>query len=137
MNLCFQHPFHDSLPIDKSNWTKLSDKKDNCNNNANGKIITAPKRKIYYKFTTNKNDRNLKENIFSVCSNMFSPWEPKLLMDGFILWDYHQDYYIIKHINQDCLFTIYYDPQKYLVSNRFQVDVFSLLCKNLATSAIN
>ena len=62
---------------------------------------------------------------------MFSPWEPKLLMDVFILTD------IIKHVSGDCVHKIYFDPQKYPVCNKFKAEGYSLLCKDLATSAIN
>ena len=63
------------------------------------------------------------EYIDSVCSEMFSPWVPKLLMDAFILTQHHEGYDIIKHVNQDCLRWVYFDPQKYSVSN--QLDMIS------------
>ena len=44
---------------------------------------------------------------------------------------------MIKHVNEDCAHTIYFDPQKYPVCNEFQVEGYSLLCKDLATFAIN
>ena len=68
---------------------------------------------------------------------MFTPWEPKLLMDVFILIEHQQNYDIIKHVNKDCVHTIYFDPQKYPVCNKFKGEGYSLLCKDLATSAIN
>ena len=74
--------------------------------------------------------------IDSVCWEMFSPWVPKLLMDVFILTWHHEDYNIIKHVNEDCLQRLYFDPQKYPISNQFQEDGYALLCKDLATSAI-
>ena len=76
------------------------------------------------------------EYIDSVCSDMFSPWVPKLLMDVFILSQHHENYNIIKHVNQDCLHRIYFDPQKYNITNQFQGEGYDLLCKDLATSAI-
>ena len=76
------------------------------------------------------------EYIDSVCSDMFSPWVPKLLMDVFILSQHHDNYNIIKHVNQDCLHRIYFDPQKYNITNQFQGEGYDLLCKDLATSAI-
>ena len=68
---------------------------------------------------------------------MFTPWEPKLLMHVFILTEHQQNYDIIKHVNEDCVHTIYFDPQKYPVCNKFKGDGYTLLCKDLATSAIN
>ena len=44
---------------------------------------------------------------------------------------------MIKHVNEDCVHTIYFDPQKYLVCNKFKREDYSRLCKDLATSAIN
>ena len=57
-------------------------------------------------------------------------------MDIFILTQRHASYDIIKHVNQDCLHRIYFDPQKYPVSNQFQGDGYYLLCKDLVTTAI-
>ena len=76
------------------------------------------------------------EDIDSVCLEMFSPWVPKLLIDIFILTQHHEGYDIIKHVNQDCLHRVNFDPQKYPVSNQFQGDEYDLLCKDLSTSAI-
>ena len=87
-------------------------------------------------FHLNNNDQKLMDYIDSVCLDMFSPWEPKLLMDVFILSEHHENYNIIKHVNQDCLHRIYFDPQKYHVTNQFQGEIYDLLCKDLATSAI-
>ena len=42
-----------------------------------------------------------------------------LLMDVFVLTEHWQDYDIIKHMNEDCVHIIYFDPQKYPVSNKF------------------
>ena len=44
---------------------------------------------------------------------------------------------MIKHVNEDCVHTIYFDPQKYLVCNKFNGECSSFLCKDLATSATN
>ena len=57
-------------------------------------------------------------------------------MDIFILIEHHEDSNIIKHLNEDCLHRVYFDPQKYPVSNQSQRDGYALLCKDLATSAI-
>ena len=78
-------------------------------------------------FPFNKNDINLMEYIDSVCSEIFSLWGPKLFMDIFILTQHHEDYDIIKHVNQYYLHRVYFDPQKYPVSNQFQGDGYDLL----------
>ena len=57
------------------------------------------------------------EYIDSVCSEMFSPCEPKLLMDIFILTQHHEGYDIIKDINQVCLHRVCFNPQNYPISN--------------------
>ena len=49
---------------------------------------------------------------------------------------YHEDYDIIKHVNQNCLHSVNFNPQEYPVSNQFQGGEYALLCKDLATSAI-
>ena len=87
-------------------------------------------------FHLNNNDQTLMDYIDSVSSDMFSPWVPKLLMDVFILREHHENYNIIKHVNQDCLHRIYFDPRKYHVTNKFEGEGYDLLCKDLATSAI-
>ena len=43
----------------------------------------------------------IKEYIDSYSMDMFAPWEPKLLMDVFILSQKCKDYNIIKHINEE------------------------------------
>ena len=43
---------------------------------------------------------------------MFSPWKPKLLIDVFISAEHQQDYSIIKHLDEDCVHTIYFGPLK-------------------------
>ena len=46
--------------------------------------MTKTQRDIHH-LATNKNDKEIKEYIDSLYIDMFSPWEPKLLMDVFIL----------------------------------------------------
>ena len=58
-------------------------------------------------------------------------------MDVFILIGHWQNYHIIKLVNEDCVPTIYFDPQIYPVCNKLKGEGYSLLCKDLATSAIN
>ena len=57
-------------------------------------------------------------------------------MDVFILTQHHEDYDIIKHINEDCLHMLYFDPQKYPVAKQFQGNENGLLCNDLVASAI-
>ena len=76
------------------------------------------------------------EYIDSVCSEMSSLWVPKLLMDLFLLNQHHECYDITKHVNQDYLYMVYFNPQKCPISNQFQGDRHDLLCKDLTTSAI-
>ena len=59
----------------------------------------SPKEKGMTNQPFDTNDKNQKEFIDSVCSEMLSPWEPKLLMDVFILAKHHKDYNVIKHVN--------------------------------------
>ena len=58
--------------------------------------------------------------IDSFCIDMFSPLEPKLLMDVFTLTKHQQNYDLIKHMNEDSVHTIYFDPQKYLFRNKLR-----------------
>ena len=55
----------------------------------------------------------------------------------FILIEHQQNYDIIKHVNKDSVHMIYFDHQKYPVCNKLKGDGYSLLCKDLATFAIN
>ena len=73
------------------------------------------------------------EYIDSVYSEIFSPWVPTLLMDVFIFNQQHEGYDIIKHVNQDCLHRVCFNPQKYPVSNQFQGNGYDLFLKDLAT----
>ena len=96
----------------------------------------SSKEEVDSNFPFSNNDRKLKEYIDSVCSEMISPWVPKLLMDVFILTQYYEGQDIIKVTNKDCLHRVYFDPQKYPISNQFQGNGYDLLYKDLATSAI-
>ena len=40
-------------------------------------------------------------------------------------------------MNKDCVHNMYFEPQKYPVCNKLKGDGYSLLCKDLETSAIN
>ena len=63
------------------------------------------KRDIHH-LAINKNDEESKEYIDILCFDMFSPWEPKLLIDIFILAKHQQNYDIIKYANETCVHTI-------------------------------
>ena len=114
----------------------ISNNHDYFNQGKNGLTIISSKEKVDSNFPFNKNDRKLMECIDSVCLEMFAPWVPKLLMDVFILTQHYEGYDINKHVNQDCLHRVYFDPQECPVSNQFQGNRYDLLCKDLATSAI-
>ena len=43
---------------------------------------------------------------------------------------------LIKHINEDIPLIIYFDPSKYLVKDGYDGDRYSLLCNDIATTAI-
>ena len=43
---------------------------------------------------------------------------------------------MIKHINEDISYIIYCDPSKYPVKDGYDRDGYSLLCNNIATTAI-
>ena len=136
MSKNFQIILLDNNSKEENDTTKMSNSSKNQSKNSNGfTIITKAQRDIYH--LANKNDKEIKQYIDSLCFDMFSSWEPKLLMDAFILTEHWQIYYIINHVNEDCVHTKYFDHQKYLVCNEFKGEGYSLLCKDLATSAIN
>ena len=97
----------------------------------NAKAILVSKNHIIH-----QNDSKIREYIDSVCVDMFSSWEPKLLMDVYILSQKCKDYNIIKHINEDISYFIYFDPSKYLVKDGYDGDGYALLCNDIATTAI-
>ena len=116
---------------------KIANSSKNQINESDGLTIMTKTKTDIHHLAMNKNNEEIKNYIDSLCIDMFSPWKPKLLMDVFILTDHIEKYDIIKHINEDCLHTIYFDPQKYPVTDKFQGEGYSLLCKDLATSSIN
>ena len=115
----------DSLSKNKCHSSKDSKNKDNFNINKNGLTTISSKEKV----KTNFLSTTLMEYIDSVCWEIFSSWVPKLLMDIHIQTGHHEDYNIFKHLNEDCLHIVYFDPQKCPVSNQFQVDVYFLAIK--------
>ena len=117
--------------------TKISDLSKNQSKNSNGLTITTKTQRDIHHLAMNKNDKEIKEYIDSLCINIFSLWEPKLLMNVFISIEHQQNCDIIKHVNEDCVHTIHFDPQKYPVCNKFKGEGYSLPCKDLATSAVN
>ena len=64
--------------------------------------MTKTQRNIHH-LAINKNDKEIKEYTDFLCFDMLSLWEPKLLMDVFILTKHQQDYNIIKRIYEDCV----------------------------------
>ena len=85
----------DTLSTDKSNYVKVLENKDNDNKKKDFTIMSS-KEQIDSNFPCNNNDMNLMKYMDSVCSEIFSPWVPKLLMEVFILTQHHEDYSIIK-----------------------------------------
>ena len=67
---------------------------------------------------------------------MFAPWEPKLFIDVSILSQKCKNYNIIKHINEEILHIIYFDPAKYSAKDEYNRYGYSLLCSDIATTAI-
>ena len=68
--------------------TKISDSSKNPSQDLNGLTIMTKAQRDIHHLAINKNDKEIKEYIDSLCINMFSPWEPKLLMDVFILTEH-------------------------------------------------
>ena len=57
-------------------------------------------------------------------------------MDVCILSQKCKDYNIIKHINEEISYIIYFYPSKYPVKDGYDGDGYTLLCNNIATTAI-
>ena len=73
---------------EENDATKISDSCDDLSKNSNGLTdFTKTQRNIHH-LTINTNDKEIKEYINSLWFDMFLPWEPKLLMDIFILAEY-------------------------------------------------
>ena len=68
--------------------------------------------------------------------DMSAPRELKLLMDVCILSQKSKDYNIIKDINEEISYIIYFDPSKYLVKDGYNGHGYSLLCNDIATTVI-
>ena len=122
---------------EENDSTKMLDSSKNQSKNLNGLTITSKTQRDIHRLAINKNDKEIKQYFDSLYIDMFTPWEPKLLMNVFIWTEHQQNYGIIKHVNKDCVHNIYFDPQKYPVCNKFKGKGYSLLCKDSATSAIN
>ena len=67
--------------------------------------------------------------------DIFASWEPKLSIDVCILSHRCKDCNIIKHINKDLSFIIYFDPSKCLDKDGYDGGS-SLLCNDITTSAL-
>ena len=82
------------------------------------------------------NNFKIKEYIDSVCMDKILLWEPKLLINVWILSQKYKDYGIIKHVNEDMSYIIYFDPSKYSVKDGFNRDGYSLLCNDTAVRGL-
>ena len=73
---------------EENHSTKISESSKNQSKNSNGLTITTKTQRDIHHLAINKNDKEIKEYIDSLCIDMFTPWEPKLLMDVFILTEH-------------------------------------------------
>ena len=76
---------------EENDATKISDSSKNQSKNSNGLTITTKTQRDIHHLAINKNNKEIKEYIDSLCIDMFTPWEPKLLMGVFILTVHWQD----------------------------------------------
>ena len=63
----------------------MSDSSKNQSKNSNGFTITTKTQRDIHHLAINKNDKEIKKYINSLCNDMFTPWEPKLLIGVFLL----------------------------------------------------
>ena len=73
---------------EKNDATKISDSRTNESKNSNGLTIMNKTQRDIHQLAINKNDKRIKEYIDSLCIDMFTPWEPQLLMDVFLLTEH-------------------------------------------------
>ena len=73
---------------EENDSTKISDSSNNQSKNSNGLTITTKTQRDIHHLAINKNDKEIKECIDSLCIDMFTRWEPKLLMDVFLLTEH-------------------------------------------------
>ena len=69
----------------ENDLAKISDSSKNQSKNSNGFTITTKTQKDSHPVAIDKNDKEIKEYIDYLCIDLFTPWEPKLLMYVFIL----------------------------------------------------
>ena len=122
---------------EENDATKISDSSKNQSKYSNGLTITTKTQRDIHHLAINKNNKEIKVYVDSLCIDMFSPRRLKLLMYVSILTEHKHNYVIIKDFKEDCVHTLYFDPRKYPVCNKFKGEGHSLLCKDLAISAIN
>ena len=73
---------------EENDSTKITDSSKNESKNSNGLTITTKTQRDIHCLAINKNNKEIKEYIDSLCIDMFTPWEPKLLMDVYILTEH-------------------------------------------------
>ena len=91
----------DNCSKEEIDATKISDSSKNVSKNSNSLTIMTKAQNNIHHLAIHKSDKEMKEDIDSLCFNMFSPWELKSLMDVFILAEHQQGYDIINHWNED------------------------------------
>ena len=85
----------DNNSKEENDATKISDSNKNQSKNSNGITTTTKTQRDIHHLVINKNDKKVKEYIDSLSIDMFSPLQPKLLMDVVILTEHQQNYDII------------------------------------------
>ena len=73
---------------EENDATQILDSSNNQSKNSNGLTIMTKTQIDIHNLAINKNYKEIKEYIDSLCINMFSPWERKLLMDVYILTEH-------------------------------------------------
>ena len=75
----------DNNSKEENDSTKITDSSKKQSTNSNGFTITTKTQRDIHHLAINKNDKEIKEYINSLRIDMLTPWDPKLLMDDFIL----------------------------------------------------
>ena len=89
----------------------------------NGSTKNLDSQTVPDEISINHNDFKIKEYIEAICMYMFASWKPKLVMEVCIISQKCKYYNIIKHINDDISYIIYFD---YLVKDGYNGDGYSL-----------
>ena len=61
---------------EENDSTKISESSKNESKNSNGLTITTKTQRDIHHLAMHKNDKEIKEYIYSLCIDMFSPWRP-------------------------------------------------------------